>query len=257
MGKSMANQSPTSKLDKVTFKDWSLALIGLLFTLSGLLIIKDDFKLGITILAFFSACFAVDIHIILRKLRLQRQTLLTVTIVGGQQIRPPRMRLAMLGFGLLIVGVTLTISQPENNIVFFGVALFMAVIGVALLVGLATGLLTKNYIQFDPPGITFGYAKGNASVPWSAITKVARGEINRNQAVFLWVEQEGISAEPASYLAMVQKHIASAQEWTGADFVIMSSSYGIDAPILLAAMERYITIPDVKSELQATPKLRD
>lgn len=51
----MQSTSTASKLDKVTIKDWSLALIliGLLFTFGGLLILPKDFKVGVQTLAFF------------------------------------------------------------------------------------------------------------------------------------------------------------------------------------------------------------
>lgn len=251
----MAGTSTVSKLDKVTFKDWLLALIGLLFTLGGLLIIRNDFEVGITTLAFFGFCFAVAVRIILRKLRLQRQSPLTATVIGGEPIRPSRGRIAMLGLGLLVVGIVLALFQPDDNKILLGCALLMAITGGVLLVGLLTGLLSKAYIQFDPPGITFGYLGGKASIPWSAIINVARGEIHNNQAVFVWVVHDAVIAEPTSYLTKLHKQMASAKTWTGADFVIMSSTYGIDAPVLLAAMERYITNPETRTELRAVPKL--
>ena len=58
----MAKSAAGSTLDKITFKDWLFALIGLLFTLSGLLIIQKDFNTGITTLVFFGACFAVAVE---------------------------------------------------------------------------------------------------------------------------------------------------------------------------------------------------
>lgn len=251
----MESTSTVSKLDKVTFKDWLLALIGLLFTLSGLLIIQNDFKVGITTLAFFGSCFAVAVRVILRKLRLQRQSPLTATVLGGEPIRPSRGRIAMLGLGLLVVGSILAFFQPDDDKILFGCALLMAIAGGILLFGLLTGLLSKAYIQFDPPGITFGYLGGKATVPWTAITKVARGEMHNNQAVFLWVEHEALTAEPPSYLPKLKKQMSSSRTWAGADFVILSSTYGIDAPILLAAIKRYVSSPEVRMELKSAPKL--
>jgi hypothetical protein len=251
----MVEASTVSKLDKITFKDWLLALIGLLFTLGGLLIIQKDFKVGITALAFFGSCFAVFLRIILRKLRLQRQSPLTAIVVGGEPIRPSRVRIAMLGLGLMVVGTILALFQPDDNNILFGCALLMAIAGGVLLVGLVTGLLSKAYIQFDPPGITFGYWGGKATVPWSAITNVARGEIHNNQAVFIWVPHEAVTVEPSSDLAKIHKQMTLSKTWAGADFVIMSSTYGIDAPILLAAIKRYITSPEARAELRAAPKL--
>lgn len=83
-------------MDKITFKDWLFALIGLLFTLSGMLIIQKDFNTGITTLVFFGTCFAVAVHIIVRKLRLQRQSLRAVTVAGGEPIHASKKRIALL-----------------------------------------------------------------------------------------------------------------------------------------------------------------
>jgi hypothetical protein len=245
----MAETSQVSKLDRVTFKDWLLALIGLLFTLGGLLIIRNDFNVGITTLAFFGSCFAVAVRIILRKLRLQRLSPLTAIVVGGEPIRPSKGRIATLGLGLLVVGTILAVFQPDDDKILLGCALLMAIAGGVLLFGLVTGLQSRAYIQFDPPGITFGYFGGKAMVPWSAIANVARGEIHNNQAVFVCVIPEEVTAEPPSYLAKIHKQMASSKTWTGADFVIMSSTYGIDAPVLMAAISRYVTSPEARVEL--------
>ncbi len=246
-----------SKLDKVTFKDWLLALIGLLFTLGGLLIIKKDFKTGITTLALFGACFASAVRVIIRKSRLQKQSLVTAAVAGGEPIRPSRRRIAMLGVGLLAVGSVLAIFQPDGDKIFFGCALFMALAGSALLVGLATGRLSKAYLQFDPPGLSFGDAGGRAVIPWDAIERVARGELSNNPVVFLSVDRDSVVAEPSSYLGKVQRRMASSRSWTGADFVIMSSTYGIDATVLVAALTRYMTSPESRQELRARPRLGD
>jgi hypothetical protein len=246
----MAKKSTISKLDKVTFKDWLFALIGLFFTLAGLVILHNDFKAGITTLTFFGSCFAVAVYIILRKFRLQSQSPLAVTVAGGVPIRPSRLRMALLGLGLLVVGVVLAVFQPGDNKILLGCALLMAMTGGVLLVGLITGHLPKAYLQFDPSGLTFGCLSGKATLPWSAITDVARGEIHNNQAVFISVACEAVTAELSSYLARIRKQMASSRTWTGADFVIMSSLYGMDSPILLAAIERYASSPEARAELR-------
>ncbi|WP_215397176.1 hypothetical protein [Rheinheimera oceanensis] len=244
-------------MDKVTFKDWLFALIGLLFVLSSLLIMQKDFNTGMTTLVFFGACFAVAVHIIIRKLRLQRQSLHTVTVSGGEPIHASKKRIALLGIGLLAFGSTLMLFQPDDNRIFYGISLLIAITGAVLLLGLFSGRLAKTYIQFDPAGFTFGYPKGKVSIAWEAITDLYRGDIHNNPAVFLSVAAENITVEPASYLAKVSKQMASSRKWTGADFVIMTSTYGIDAPVLMAAIERYITQPEARAELQAQRKLSE
>src|SRR5690606_39308721 len=96
-------------------------------------------------------------------------------------------------------------SRPGDSLIFLGCALLMVAVGGVIVVGLVTGFLPKSYLQFDPPGITFGYWGGKVTIPWSAITEVARGEIHGNQAVFIGVVNEAVTAEPPSYLAKFRR----------------------------------------------------
>jgi hypothetical protein len=80
---------------------------------------------------------------------------------------------------------------------------------------------------------------------------LARGEWQKNQAVFIGVACDAVTAEPPTYLARVRKQMASSRKWSGAEFVILSSLYGIDSPVLLAAIERYATSPQARAELGA------
>jgi hypothetical protein len=161
----------------------------------------------------------------------------------------------VLGLGLLAVGGVLAIFQPSDDKLFLGCALFVALGGSVLLVGLATGRLSRNYLQFDPPGMSFGYFGGKATIPWAAIESVSRGEIYDNPAVFLRVDRSAVFAEPSSYLARVHKRMDSSRSWMGADFVVMSSTYGVDATVLVAAMTRYVTSPESREELRPSPRL--
>ena len=251
----MAPKHPVSQLDKVTVKDWMLAAVGFMFTLAGLLIIRRDFKVGITTLAFFGSCFALSVRVILRKLRLQKQGPMTATVVGGEPIRPSKARMATLGGGLFVVGTILSVFQPDNDKVMFGISIFVASVGALFLVALATGWLSKAFIQFDQEGLTLGFWRGKTTIPWSSITNVARGEIHSNPAIFIWVDHNAVTTEPPEYLTKIRKQMASARAWTGADFAIMSSNYGIDAPVLLAAIERYASEPASREQLRTTPRL--
>lgn len=243
--------TPVSNLDKVSFKDWLLALIGLAFTLAGLFILTRDTRTGITTLVVFGPCFGLAAHRIVRKLRGQRQIVQSASVAGGVPIRFSRTRYTLMGLGMLAGGIVLALFLPEKNLVMLGCAWFVATTGAVLLVGLATGLLAKATIQFDPPGITFGFRQGKAIVPWSAIIGISRGEIHNNPTVFIGVNRAAVTAEPSAYLGTVHKKMASSQSWLGADFVIMTSTYGLDAVVLCAALERYASDPDARAELRA------
>lgn len=248
--------SPSS-LHTVSFQDWLLAFIGFVFTLGGLFLLPKDFNTGITTVALFGAGFAVAVHIILRKQRLRRLSLVALKagVAGGVPIRQSRARIAMLGMGMTCLGAVLAAFQPERNVIMLGIAWFMIAVGVVLLGGLAVGLLPNGFIQFDPSGITFAQMRGKAIVPFTAITNIVCGEFNNNQAVFIWVDQGAVAAEPPSYLPSAHKQMASSQAWFGADFVIMSSSYGIDAPVLSAALARYVADPSSRDELRSAQQL--
>lgn len=244
-----------SKLDKITFKDWLLAAIGGTFTLGGLLIIRKDFNTGIVTLVLFGLSFAHAVHVILRKRRAQKRVALTATVAGGVPIRQSRRRLALLGGAILAVGATQLAFGPQGNALMLGIGWLLAGVGAAVLIGLAFGLLPIGYIQFDPRGITFAQLRGKAIVPWAAITGLARGDVYNNPAVLVAVDADAIAAEPEAYRPKLLKQLAFSRGAMGADFVILSTSYGIDAPILLAALQRYVTEPSSRQELRSMPQL--
>lgn len=252
---STSRTTVASGRDGVAFRDWLLAAIGLLFTLGGLLIMRSDVTVGVTTFVFFGACSVVFADTIRRKLRTQRQSLVSARVVGGVPIRPSRTRVLALGIGLLVVGLAMSGFTSDAGVVIQACAFVIAAAGALVLVGLVTGVIAKSYIQFDPPGLTFGTYRGRAFVPWSAISRVGRGEVHDNQAVFLWVNKDAIDAQPPSYLPTVQKRLASSQRWMGADFVILTSTYGVDAPVMVAAINRYIGFPEARAELRPAPKL--
>ena len=253
--------SKTSMFSTVTAENWLLATIGLIFMGLCLWIIPGNFNLGINGIMFGGLCFALAVRIILRKLRLQKlaqspspsqlQATLAALVAAGVPIRPSRVRMAMLIVVLLVVGTVLVVFPIEDNKLVLACGLLIAITGLALLIGRVTGLLTRAYIQLDPAGLTLGYYGGKAMVPWSAILTVDHTEINSNQAVYFRVVHKAVTAEPAAYLANVHKKMASSMRWFRADFVIMSSHFGIDAPVLAAAITKYKTSPEARQELKA------
>lgn len=246
----------TSELDKVTLKDWLLAVIGGLFVLGGLVIIRRDFNTGIVTLVFFGLCFAHAVHVILRKRRAQKQVALTVRLQGGVPIRQSRARMVLLGGSLLAVGGTQLAFGPQNDWLLIGIGWFLVGVSTMLLLGVVLGLLPAGYLQFDPEGITFAQRGGKVAVPWHAITGLARGDMTNNPVVLVTVDADAIQVEPASYRLKAFKQMGSSRGMTGADFFIMSGAYGIDAPVLLAALRRYAREPATRQELRNGPRLK-
>lgn len=242
---------PDEKSRKVTFGEWFLLAISLFFTLLALLLLRTDFRESMVMLAMFGSALAVNVHIIRRKFRLKKLSSVSVKVVGGIRIRPSLTRLLQLGIGFLVVGVIFVLYGKQNDWLLQGIAWLIASVGGAILLGVLTHLLPAEFIQFEPDGFVMGRRGVNALIPWDAITRISAGELHSNQAVFLWVDEAAVQAIPPSCLPKVHKGIASARDWIGADFVVMSSIYSIDAPILLATLERYASGPQARTELNA------
>ena len=244
---------PASALDRIRLQDWLLAAVSLLFTLGGLLIIGRDFKTGVVTLALFGLCLLHSVRVILRKRRALKQVALTASVVGGVPIRQSRRRMAGLGVALLAIGGTHAAftSQPVQ----VGLGWLLVATGAALLLGLALGRVFTASIQFDPAGITFADRHGRAHVPWDAVTALARGELQNNPMVLVSVDGGSVQAEPAAYRQRLFQQMGRSRGLMGADFVIMCNSYGIDAPVLLAALQRYVAEPAARQELQRLPAL--
>lgn len=251
MMRRMAQDTP-SPLDRVTLQDWALAVIGGLLTLGGLLMLRSDFRTGIVTLVFFGLCFVHAVSVILRKRRAREQVAMTASVAGGVPIRQSRERMALLGGALLSLGTLQAVFI--NDAVQVGIGWLLITVGVFMLIGLAMGLLYTDYIQFDPAGITFGDRHGKAFVPWHAVTGLARADMNNNPLVLVSADAPAIEVEPA-YRPRLLKRMARSRGSFGADFAIMSTVYGIDAPVLLAALQRYITEPESRQELRRLPRL--
>ena len=248
----MAKDSPSS-LDRITFQDWALAVIGGLFTLGGLLMLRSDFKTGLVTLVFFGLCFVHAVSVILRKRRARRQVAMTASVAGGVPIRQSRARMALLGGALLLLGA-LQVAFI-HDVVQVGIGWFLVVVGGVMLLGLASGRLYTAFIQFDPDGITFGDRRGKAVVPWHAVTGLARTDMSSNPVVLVSVDAEAIDIQPAAHRPRLFKQMARSRSTVGADFAIMSTVYGIDAPVVLAALQRYVNEPESRRELQPVPRL--
>lgn len=247
--------SAPSRLDKIGFRDWAMVAIGLFFTLASLLIMRSDLKGGLVSGTFFGLCLAHAVSVIVRKRRMRKQVALTATVAGGVPIRQSRSRMALMGLALLAVGITQTAFGGVINPLLVDIGWLLLIVGGGLLAGLATGVLPIGFIQFDPEGITFAGWRGQAFVPWFAVTGLARGEVHYNPAVLLCVDAEAVRPQPETYRRRMARQMAFSRGKMGGDFAILSQNYGIDSPVLLAALQRYVTKPDSRQELRRLPGL--
>lgn len=182
----MNDATPASKQHKVTFGDWLLVVISLVFTLLALALMSENFAKSMVMLAMFGSGLVVSIHIVRRKLRLQKYKPQQVTVVGGVPIRPSKMRAAQLGVGFSVLGAVFVLYGDQHDKLFMGIGWLVTSVGVAVLAGLVTGLLPREYFQFEPTGLTLGRRGGRVHIPWDMLLRVAPGEVHGNQAVFIW-----------------------------------------------------------------------
>lgn len=242
--------------DRITPQDWALAVIGGLFTLAGLLIIRRDFNTGIVTLALFGLCFVHAVGVIVRKRRLQRQQAgaVAASVAGGVPLRQSRVRMLLLAGALLAIGATH--AAFTTHPVQIGIGWLLLAVGGVMLAGLLSGRLYTDYLQFDPDGLSLGNRRGLAFVPWDAITGVARADLHTHPIVLLRVDLNAVQARPATHGPRLLKQMGRTHGQFGADFAIMTTVYGFDAPVLLAALRRYATEPATRHELRRPPQLR-
>ncbi|MFG6460572.1 hypothetical protein ACG04Q_03245 [Roseateles sp. DXS20W] len=242
--------------DRITPQDWALAIIGGLFTLAGLLILRNDFNTGIVTLALFGLCFVHAVGVIVRKRRLQRQQAgaVTASVTGGVPLRQSRARMLLLAGALLAIGATH--AAFTTHPVQIGIGWLLLAVGGVMLLGLLSGRLYTGYLQFDPDGLSLGDRHGRAHVPWDAITGIARTDLHTHPLVLVSVDAGAVQALPATHGPRLMKQMGRTHGQFGADFAIMTTAYGIDAPVLLAALRRYATQPAARQELQRPPRLR-
>jgi hypothetical protein len=233
-------------------KDWALLLISAGFVLLGVVILPSNRDVGILNIAFFGLCSAVGAGIVVRKLRYARLQPLRAELTGGVPIRPSRAKLAVLGAALAVVGAILIVfgcsRAPDEVVLAFWV---MAGAGVLLLVGVAVGWLPAGYVQFDPEGITLGQRGWSYTVPWQRIARMAGGEYHSNPVLLLWLDDlEAVQAKPPERHAKAIERMRSSERWVGAHVLLMPEQYGLELPLLLTALERYLAEPAARAELR-------
>ncbi|MYN17416.1 hypothetical protein GTP81_11690 [Rugamonas sp. FT107W] len=235
---------------KPGIRDWALAAIGIMFVVMGLVILPHDLNTGVTTIAFFGACAAAGIATIVRKLRYARQSVQGVTVVGGVRIRPSRLRLALFGGGLLGLGaVLLAFSPAAPDLVWYSFWV-IAGAGALVLAGVATGLLPNQYIEFTPEGLMFGFRGWAVLLPWDRIARVAAGELHRNPALLLRLDgPETFQVTPPAKQKKFLKYVDQCRGWVGADMFLMTTHFGIDLPLLVAAIGRYMEDREARAGL--------
>jgi len=231
-------------------KDWALPAINIVFVALGLLLLLHKSDVAIVTLALFGPCLIVTVGTVLRKFRFRRFRALKAEIVGGVPIQPTRTQPLSTALVLTLMGAVIVLFGRSYGLIFWSLAWAMALIGGALTVAVLLGLIPNDYLKFDPEGITFGRARYSYVVPWDNIAQVSAGHIYDNPALFVWLrDHSGVTVYPGEKRGRVLKSFATGTAWAGAPIVLMPSRYGIDLPMLMLALERYLTEPTARSEL--------
>jgi hypothetical protein len=241
--------TPTTH-SRPTVSDWLLLIVGLMFVVAGLIILPRKPDVGIVTLAFFGSCTGVFVATILRKLRYGRFRAKRAEVIGGVPIYPSRLRAVLLGGWMFVLGVILFVFGSAYPSLFRWLAVFVALVGAGLLFGVFIGRLPAGFMQFDPDALTLGQRGWHARIPWSEIAEIAEGEIHGNPTLFLWLRNiHAVDVQPPSAQVRAEKRMLSSMTWLGAHFAIMASQYGIDLPVLAAAVRCYVADPTARAEL--------
>jgi hypothetical protein len=241
---------PKSPYPKPGVKDWALLAINIVFVALGLFILLHERDVGIVTLAFFGPCLIVSGGAVLRKLRFRRFRALKAEIVGGVPIRASRAQALATGLVLLLMGVIIVLFGRSYPLIMWMLAWLCALIGGALTIAVLSGLIPNDYLKFDPEGITFGRARYSYMVPWDTIAQVSTGHVHNNPALFISLHgYEGVTVHPREKRDQVLKSFAWGTGWAGAPIMLLPSRYGIDLPMLMLALERYLTEPTARREL--------
>ncbi len=243
-------KQPDTAYPKPSFRDWVLLAIGIIFVACGLFILPHDRDVGIVSIAMFGPCAVVAAIIILRKLRFRRWHALKAEIVGGVPIRQSRVLIITSGATLAAMGTTFILFGHSYGPIFLALAWVIAAIGSVLLISALCGWWPNDFIQFDPEGITLGRMRFVLMVPWDAVAQVSAGAINNNPAVFIRLrDYTSVVVRPNEQRGRALKRLAWNAGWAGASIVILTSNYGMDLPLFMAALERYLADPSARREL--------
>jgi hypothetical protein len=231
-------------------KDWALLAINVVFVAAGLLIVPHKSDVGIVTLAFFGPCLIVTVGTVLRKFRFRRFRALKAEIVGGVPIRASRTQALATALVLTLMGVIIVLFGRSYPLIMWMLAWLTALLGGALTIAVLSGLIPNDHLKFDPEGITFARARYSYMVPWDNIAQVSAGHMHDNPALFISLhDYNRVTVHPREKRDRVLKSFAWGTGWAGAPIMLLPSRYGIDLPVLMLALERYLTEPTMRSEL--------
>ena len=244
-----------SRFPGPTLKDWALLTIGLVFVALGVAMARVRPAAGVGTIVFFGACAAVGWMNVVRKRRFARLRPLSVEIVGGVKLRPLRLQAGLLASGILIVGLALLPLGLTAPVAVLVCIVIMIAAGAFVLGGVLMRKLPVGFLQFDERGVTIGQRASSFLIDWDNILAARPGEFHDNAVLLLSVRDLGaLVVHPPEAKAKTVARLHSSEVWLGAHVMIMTGTYGIDLPLLAAAVERYVSDPNSRRGL-SVPRL--
>ncbi len=252
----MSDDRPNGPLPN--WQDWLLLTINVVFVVMGLIILPRNRDTGIVTLAFFGTCLVVSAGTILRKFRFRRFSGEKVGVAGGVPIRASAVSMRLGGAWLIGLGTLLVVFSHDYPVVFRVLAGCTAVVGALLFLATLTDKWPGGYLQFDPDYLTIAERKWCARIPWGDIVHVEQAEFHSNPVLLLFVRDlTCLDIAPPDELKRATKAIARTRSISGADLSIMTNHYGIDLPVLAAAIARYVNDVSARAELRAQLTYKD
>jgi len=216
-------------------------------------ILPGDFEVGVVTVVFFGFCAIVALTTIVRKCRDRRTRPSRAAIVGGVAIQPSRLRAAALAGGCLLLGVTLVIFGGTYPLLFRVLSWVILLVGVLFSAGVAWGMFPVGHLLFTPRGLTLGRRRYAITVDWSDMAALDAAEFHDNPVLRIWLRQGATPlVEPPEFTSKAHREFANNEAWMGAPFIVMTGQYGIDLPVLIKAMERYVLDPESRAELDSS-----
>ncbi len=240
----------------LTFRAIALCVVSFAFVAAGFVILPRNRNLGVVSVTFFGAVALVHTSTLLRRVRHARLQPLRAQLTGGVWIRPSRRRAAVAGAVMAVPGAVMLLFDPGSLWRIRAAAVLMCVVGTLLLVGVALRWLPRNAsLMFTPEGVVFGSRAQSFTIPWDAMS-VQAAEAHDNAALLIWVTPiDAVRVDPQERLGRVVKGFVTNSKWVGAHQMLLTEPYGLELPLLIVAMQRYISDPTSRAELDALATL--
>jgi len=231
-------------------RNWLLVLLNLAFIGAGLVMIRDEPHMAIVTIAFFGSCLAITLVMMFQWRLNDLVRVRKISVVGGVRIKPRRTFLYVTGAWMIALGLILYWFGDGYPLLFRLIGLLIAVVGAVFGGAALLGRLPRGHLRFDPDAFELGHGAYAVRIPWDAISRVADAEYHMNPVLLITLHDERmLTVVPSDKTAAALKLIASNRAWTGADYMLMPSQYGLTLSALGSAILRYVNDPAARAEL--------